>query len=414
MLRILLVEDNPDDRTLVGAYLKRGVEQPCEVLDADRLSDALQIIGNVPIDICLLDMELPDSFGLDTLKTVHAARPSMPIVVISGNTDKELALQALGHGAHDYFVKNRMNPEAISRVVRFAIERGKRVQAEQDLRTAEQVQRLLFPRTFPRLRGYDVAGQAFSAASGCGDYFDFIPRSNGSWLAAVGDVSGHGMAAALRMVEARAYLRVLSRNIEDVGTLLTELNLMMLNESQYDSSSLQQFITMFIATMDEDTCMLNYASAGHAAYIVRHTGGFERLHTTGVPLGIAPLPTESQSVKLYPGDICLIATDGLEETMNPSGELFGIQRVLGLLEQIREEPAEAIVQQLYNATRHFAQTRIQADDETLIVLKREFVHPSVPAQSASPILSRRSASMPALEHPSRPAAGTAEISVATR
>ncbi len=377
MLRILLVEDCPDDRLLVSTHLKRGVEESCEVFEAERLSAALQIAEAVPIDICLLDLELPDSCGLDTLKAIHGARPSMPIVVISGNSDRELALKSLGHGAHDYFVKNRMNPEAISRVVRFAIERGKRVQAEQDLRTAEQVQRLLFPRTFPRLRGYDVAGQAFSAASGCGDYFDFIPRSNGSWMAAVGDVSGHGMAAALRMVEARAYLRVLSRSIEDVGTLLTELNLMMLNESQYDSGTLQQFITMFIATMDEDTCTLNYAAAGHAAYIVRYNGRVERLHTTGLPLGIAPLPTETQSVKLYPGDVCLIATDGLEETMNPAGELFGIKRVLALLEECRGEPAEAIVQKLYNGTRQFAQMRKQADDETLIVLKRELVQPSV-------------------------------------
>jgi len=383
-LRILLVEDSADDRMLVSAYLRKGVEEPCEVLEAERLSAALQIIETVPVDICLLDMELPDSFGLATLKAVHSLRPSLPIVVISGNTDQELALQALGLGAHDYFVKNRMNPDAISRVVRFAIERGKRVQAEQDLRTAEQVQRLLFPKTFPKLRGYDVAGQAFSAASGCGDYFDFIPRTNGSWLAAVGDVSGHGMAAALRMVEARAYLRALSRSIDDVGTLLTELNLIMLNESEYDSCSLQQFITMFVASLDEDTCTLNYAAAGHAAYIVRQSGKTERLHTTGLPLGIAPLPTESQSVKLFPGDICLIATDGIEETMNPSGELFGIQRVLSLVSESRDETAEAIVQKLFNATRLFAETRTQADDETLIVLKREVVHPSVPRSFSPP------------------------------
>lgn len=385
-LRVLLVEDCADDRVLVSAYLRKGVEEPCEVVEAERLSAALQILETVPVDICLLDMELPDSFGLATLRAVHALRPSLPIVVISGNTDKDMALQALGLGAHDYFVKSRMNPEAISRVVRFAIERGKRVQAEQDLRTAEQVQRLLFPKTFPKLRGYEVAGQAFSAASGCGDYFDFIPQANGHWLAAVGDVSGHGMAAALRMVEARAYLRALSRNIDDLGTLLTELNLMMLNESQYDSSSIQQFITMFVASLDEDTCTLNYAAAGHAAYIIRQNGKTERLHTTGLPLGIAPLPTESQSVKLFPGDICLIATDGLEETMNPSGELFGIQRVLSLVSESRDESAEAIVQKLFNATRLFAETRVQADDETLIVLKREVVHPSVPRSYAPPEL----------------------------
>lgn len=385
-LRVLLVEDCADDRVLVSAYLRKGVEEPCEIVEAERLSAALQILETVPVDICLLDMELPDSFGLATLRAVHALRPSLPIVVISGNTDKDMALQALGLGAHDYFVKSRMNPEAISRVVRFAIERGKRVQAEQDLRTAEQVQRLLFPKTFPKLRGYEVAGQAFSAASGCGDYFDFIPQANGHWLAAVGDVSGHGMAAALRMVEARAYLRALSRNIEDLGTLLTELNLMMLNESQYDSSSIQQFITMFVASLDEDTCTLNYAAAGHAAYIIRQNGKTERLHTTGLPLGIAPLPTESQSVKLFPGDICLIATDGLEETMNPSGELFGIQRVLSLVSESRDESAEAIVQKLFNATRLFAETRVQADDETLIVLKREVVHPSVPRSYAPPEL----------------------------
>jgi DNA-binding response OmpR family regulator len=123
-IKILLIEDNPGDARLIREALSIASEQVA-VDWADRLATGLEKTESGAFDAVLLDLSLPDSRGLETFERVHRHAPALPVVVLTGLDDQDLALRAVGQGAQDYLVKGTVKPDAILRVVRFAIERSK-------------------------------------------------------------------------------------------------------------------------------------------------------------------------------------------------------------------------------------------------------------------------------------------------
>ena len=122
-LRLLMVEDNPGDVRLVREMLAEGRPGACVVDHVERLSDAVGRLDGEPVDVVLLDLSLPDAQGLDALAQVHAADPKVPIVVLSGHCDEDLAVQAVQSGAQDYLVKGQGTGDLLHRAIRYAIER---------------------------------------------------------------------------------------------------------------------------------------------------------------------------------------------------------------------------------------------------------------------------------------------------
>jgi PAS domain S-box-containing protein len=132
-LRILLIEDNPADARLVRALLAESPTGRLETTHAENLTAGLGLLHREVFDAVLLDLSLPDSHGLDTIDQVLRAAPAVPIVVLSGQHDAELALQAVQAGSQDYLVKNQGGGEVIARAVHYAIQRK---HAETELRRA--------------------------------------------------------------------------------------------------------------------------------------------------------------------------------------------------------------------------------------------------------------------------------------
>ena len=128
-LSILLVEDNPGDRRLTEIALREaGAEARivCEVAVAGSLAEAVaRLAGGDVFDAVLLDLGLPDSNGLDGLKTLRSSRPDVAIVVLTGLTDLTIATEALRFGAGDYLDKGEVEPRPLLRAIRYAIERKK-------------------------------------------------------------------------------------------------------------------------------------------------------------------------------------------------------------------------------------------------------------------------------------------------
>lgn len=120
--RLLLVEDNPADARLVHELL-RECRGDFEVIHAGRLEAALEIATTQPIDVILLDLTLPDSSGLDTVRRACATAPGLPIVVMTGVEDEDIALRAVSEGAQDYLVKGQIDPPLLQRSLTYAIER---------------------------------------------------------------------------------------------------------------------------------------------------------------------------------------------------------------------------------------------------------------------------------------------------
>jgi MinD-like ATPase involved in chromosome partitioning or flagellar assembly/CheY-like chemotaxis protein len=137
IMKVLLIEDNPGDARLIREMLAQERGATLDLERADRLSAGLERLAAGPIDVVLLDLSLPDSQGLDTFARVHAHAPEVPIMVLTGLDDEELAVKAVREGAQDYLVKGELDGSLLVRAMRYAIERH-RVQAEQ-LRKAQRV-----------------------------------------------------------------------------------------------------------------------------------------------------------------------------------------------------------------------------------------------------------------------------------
>ncbi len=122
-MRILLVEDNPDDADLVRALLLESDGQAVEVEHVVRVSEALERLHAGDIQLVLLDLGLPDADGMDAVERLAGDTQDVPVVILTGLADQENALEALRHGAQDYLFKNHMNGEWLRSSMRHAVER---------------------------------------------------------------------------------------------------------------------------------------------------------------------------------------------------------------------------------------------------------------------------------------------------
>jgi PAS domain S-box-containing protein len=123
-IKTLLIEDKAGDARLVREALIDAKDAEFELTHFERLTPALELLSNQEIDIVLLDLFLPDESGLKTLDRIHMTAPNVPIVVLTGMDDHDLALRALQEGAQDYLVKGNVESDLLSRSIRYAIERA--------------------------------------------------------------------------------------------------------------------------------------------------------------------------------------------------------------------------------------------------------------------------------------------------
>lgn len=142
LTNILLIEDDSEDVDLIQELLSEVSQFPLSIESRDRLLPSLERLAQGSINLILLDLYLPDSQGLDTFRRVHAQRPEIPIIVISGLADEQLAVAAVQEGAQDYLVKGQFDENLLVRAIRYAIERQRlllaMVQQTQAIKASER------------------------------------------------------------------------------------------------------------------------------------------------------------------------------------------------------------------------------------------------------------------------------------
>jgi len=187
-VRILLIEDDPDDVWVMRNLLGDRWDGPFELVQTELLSGGIERCSQSHFDVILLDLTLPDSRGLETFITMHAHAEEVPIVVLSAYNDEATAVKAVQAGAEDYLVKGQVDDNALVRAIRYAIERSRRHRAEEALRdaseefrAAKEIQERLFPAGPPALEGFDLAGALYPARAAAGDYFDYVPMPTDAW-----------------------------------------------------------------------------------------------------------------------------------------------------------------------------------------------------------------------------------------
>ncbi len=238
--------------------------------------------------------------------------------------------------------------------------------AAHELEIATQVQARLFPQRKPRLHALDYAGSCVQTRSVGGDYYDFLQLGNDRLALVIGDIAGKGMPAALLMANLQANLRSLCAILmEHPEQLLQSVNRVFC-ENTADNA----FATLFYSEFDDRTKRLRYVNCGHLPAVLLRAGGrVERLETTATALGIfSDWGCATAERQLAAGDLLAIYTDGITEAFNPSGEEFGEERLIEVLERSRELSPSDLIATIFDEVHRFSPHE-QRDDVTLIVAR---------------------------------------------
>lgn len=239
-----------------------------------------------------------------------------------------------------------------------------------EMEIAKQIQLSLLPEEPPLIPGMQIAYLSVAADHVGGDYYDFFVNEDRIIDAVIADVSGHNVGAALIMVETRSVLRAQVDISNSPGKILASLNNLLLS----DLTRAELFITMFYIKYDTMTKWLSYSSAGHNQPLLYRNSdnSCQQLDAEGLIIGVKEdVFFEEKSILLDPGDILLLYTDGLTESTNSDGEMFGIDRLITLLKELSNEPIQTIIDSIYRNMIGFTENRPLADDVSIVAMRVE-------------------------------------------
>jgi len=249
-------------------------------------------------------------------------------------------------------------------------------QVEQDrlreeVATARLIQRSFLPSADPQVEGISAAGFCRPAAEVGGDYYDYLPLDRERLGLVVGDVSGHGVPAGLLMAMAKSFLYNQIRVSDDVSAVMSGLNRMV-----FDALQRRLIMTLAYLVIDIPTGALRFASAGHHfPYILKPDGRLIVLEDVHYPLGVRKdvqyLP---QAAALTPGDLLVLYSDGIVESLNPAGDPFGFDRFEAVLRGLGGADPQTVRDGVLQALDSHIGERAPDDDITLVVLAYHGLH----------------------------------------
>jgi len=241
---------------------------------------------------------------------------------------------------------------------------------QQELDTAHDIQKSFLPDTVPTLPGWDLAAYWHPMRDVAGDFYDFYTLPDERLAIVIADVAGKGIPAALFMAVSVTVLRfAMSLGLTPAQMLDRG------NQTLIDTQHSRMFTTAFVGYLDPESGEVAYASAGHNPPLLyrQETGIVYELETSGVAMGVfRQAQYKDQAIILQPGDVLVLYTDGLTESLNAEDEEFGQERLIDVLGICAgEETAQGIINQVMAAVGEFTAFENAFDDETVLVIKCE-------------------------------------------
>jgi sigma-B regulation protein RsbU (phosphoserine phosphatase) len=242
------------------------------------------------------------------------------------------------------------------------------------LELAGKVQRNLIPAKAPKIKGLDIAGRSDPCQEVGGDYFDFLygpEYPTGILRVVVGDISGHGVDAALLMTTARAFIRMRATQPAEPARIVTLTN----RDLVLDMGDSGSFMTLFYLEIDPVGRTARWVRAGHEPALLYYPlrDRFEELAGNGTPLGVDQDFGFTQQVlpTLHPGTILALGTDGIWEARDPEGRFFGRDRFRDIIRRHAAGSAQDMVTAVFDEVGRFCRGMPYHDDVTLVVIKIE-------------------------------------------
>jgi serine phosphatase RsbU (regulator of sigma subunit) len=357
---LVLDESNPSE---IAALVER-LPNATATAEAS-LTRAISFLSDEHFAAVILN--LTDSSDSRTLKEMERFASNVPMLVMTERSDAASLKLAFQMGAFWLVEKSELSEQRLEMFIRSAARLGAYRSVSMELEQAQEVQQRMLPNHATSVPGFDIAGRCIPAAATGGDYFDFIALPDESLGVVIADVSGHGLGASLLMAQTRGVLRSELRRNLDAGDAVNEVN-----RSLIADTAAHQFVALHLSRLNPRDRSLIYIGAGHTGYVLDENGNVKQeLASTGMPLGVAAdPPAEVGPLVLKPGDVLLLFTDGITESI-ASDARFGVERVLANVRSNVDQPASLIVDGLFDEVKNFRGQDPQLDDMTAIVVRVE-------------------------------------------
>ena len=247
------------------------------------------------------------------------------------------------------------------------LEVAERLSLKGELEVAREIQLALLPRGTYTAADIDISGFTRPANTVGGDFYDVLPQADGRIVLTLGDVAGKGSPAALLMALLLAALRTLVEEKLAPAALVARLNIQICRHSPAS-----RFITLVYAIYEPGTGRLTYVNAGQNPPLIRRRDGrFERLHGTGIALGLFEnAEYTAAETHLAPGDLLVFYSDGITEAEDPSGQPLEEHGLELVLERHADKPPSVIGSEVLAAVQSHAHRARFTDDLTILAVKR--------------------------------------------
>ena len=392
--RLLIVDDNALNRNLLSRRLKRLGH---EVAVAEDGKQALDAIAAKSFDVVLLDVMMPVIDGFEALKMLRRThdQTALPVIMVTAKNQAEDIIMALDLGANDYVTKP-IDFKVVAARVRTQLELKRSVdlikqlehnlklrnielesandRMKRDLEMAARVQQSGLPKTLPDIDGIKFAWAYHPCEELGGDSLDIFQLDDEHVGLYVLDVSGHGVPAALLSVALHRQLTPRRDNsclVTEPGTRTVtppSLLAVRLNRIFQWHETTSQYFTVCYGHVNAHPRRFCFTGAGHPGPIHLGIDGRTNIHDTpGFPIGIVEEPEYTElALDLQPGERVYLYSDGINEAVNPDGQMYGRKRLAQAIADARDVPLQQSIDRLLEQVHLWRNTE-QADDDLSIV-----------------------------------------------
>lgn len=397
-IKVAIVDDARFMRTLISSVLE---EENFETVSFGNPVEALSVLSEMPTDIVLVDYEMPEMNGLEFIEKFKPKEKHIPTVMLTTETDVNLAVNAIRLGASDFLTKPFKKDELIHILKKVdkenkLIKENKKLfeqlkireselkkknqqlyklysELEDELKMASEIQKKLLPESYPLVEGYKFAVKYRPSQDIGGDFYDFIELPNGNVGIAFADVSGHGIPASLLSTMFKVHLVSFTKEIQEPSELLRKLN-----EAVVESFPDGKFISLFYLEINRKTGEITYCKAAQEpCIIVKNNGEVNEIHGKGQVLGLfsendfpGVLKFETEKLSLEKGDKLFLYTDGINESQNKNEEFYGLERLKNILSNSSNCSPEDILVNIYDDLKVFLDGLSVLDDLTMMCIER--------------------------------------------
>lgn len=348
--------DEEESVRLSRTVLNKVINEKAGVLSADASHDRQFQMSESIANLSIRSVMCAPLVGLDGSVTGIINLDTQNPLAQFTKDDLDLLLAVAGQAA--------LNLES----ARLLVSHIEKLRQDSEMEIARGVQRALLPEQFPNVPGYEFFAAYESAEAVGGDYYDAFPLPDGRICLSFGDVAGKGVPGALIMSRLASCVQNVMRYVADVGEAFAAIN-----EHMCAKMAEGRFVTYVLAVIDPKTGEMVLCNGGHMTPMIRRPdGSVEEIDEAaiGLPIGVVEgYPYEVVRRSLLPGETVLITTDGVDEAMDPDGNLYTRQRAQAFLKSTSAHAKELTLALLADVRLHAA-GRPQNDDITIMSFGR--------------------------------------------